>query len=63
MIIIILIKYNEFEETLITSYQVEQKQEEEEDSNILTLSLLYLQLNRIEINKCIDLRRLNRSIS
>ena len=63
MIIIILIKYNEFEETLITTYQVEQEQEEEEDSNILPLSLLYLQLNRIEINECIDLRKLNRSIS
>ena len=60
MIIIILIKYNEFEETLITSYQVEQ---EEEDFNILPLSLLYLQLNRIEINECINLRKLNRSIS
>jgi hypothetical protein len=61
MIIIILIKYNEFEETLITSYQVEQ--EEEEDSNILPLSLLYLQFNRIETNEHIDLRKLNRSIS
>ena len=61
IIIIILIKYNEFEETLITSYQVEQ--EEEEDSNILPLSLLYLQLNRMETNEYIDLRKLNRSIS
>jgi hypothetical protein len=61
MIIIILIKYNEFEETLITSYQVEQ--EEEEDSNILPLSLLYLQFNRIETNEHINLRKLNRSIS
>ena len=62
IIIIILIKYNEFEKTLITtSYQVEQ--EEEEDSNILPLSLLYLQLNRMETNEYIDLRKLNRSIS
>ena len=60
MVIIILIKYNEFEETLIT-YQIEQ--EEEEDFNILPLSLLYLQLNRIETNEYIDLRKLNRSIS
>jgi hypothetical protein len=62
LIIIILIKYNEFEENLIATYQTEQE-EEEEDSNILPLNLLYLQLNRIEINKCINLRRLNRSIS
>src|SRR5437868_7900907 len=64
IIIIILIKYNEFEETLITSCQVEQEeQKEEEDSNILPLSLLYLHLNRIRTKECIDLRKLNRSIS
>ena len=63
MIIIILIKYNEFEETLITSYQVEQEEQQEEDFNILPLSLLYLQFNRIETNEHIDLRKLNRSIS
>ena len=63
MIIIIIIKHNEFEETLITSYQVEQEEQEEEDFNILPLSLLYLQLNRIETTECINLRKLNRSIS
>ncbi|CAB5358981.1 unnamed protein product [Rhizophagus irregularis] len=62
LIIIILIKYNEFEENLIATYQTEQE-EEEENFNILPLNLLYLQLNRIEINECINLRRLNRSIS
>ena len=64
IIIVILIKYNEFEETLIASYQVEQEEQiEEDDSNILPLSLLYLHHNRIKINDCIDLRKLNRSIS
>ena len=62
LIIIILVKYNEFEENLITSYQTEQ--EREEDSNILPLSLSYLQLNRIKINEYNNnLRILNRSIS
>ena len=60
IIIIILIKYNELEETLTNFYQVD---EQEEDSNFLLLSLLYLQLNRIETNECIDLKKLNRSIS
>ncbi|CAB5381727.1 unnamed protein product [Rhizophagus irregularis] len=61
LIIIILIKYNELEESLNTSYQIEQ---EEENSNILPISLLHLQqLNRIEINEHINLRKLNRTIS
>src|SRR5688572_6426357 len=61
LIIIILIKYNELEESLNTSYQIDQ---EEENYNILPISLLYLQqLNRIEINERINLRKLNRTIS
>ena len=60
IIIIILIKYNELEETLINFYQVDKQKE---DSNFLLLSLLYLQLNRIETNEYIDLKKLNRSIS
>lgn len=60
LIIIILIKYNELEESLNT-YQIDQ---EEENYNILPISLLYLQqLNRIEINERINLRKLNRTIS
>jgi hypothetical protein len=45
-----------FEENLIATYQTKQE-EKKEDSNILPLNLLYLQLNRIEINECINLRR------
>jgi hypothetical protein len=61
LIIILLIKYNiELEETLNISYQIEQ---EEEDSNVLPLVLLYLQHNRMEINESINLKTLNRSIS
>ena len=64
LIIIILIKYNELEETLNIFYQIEQEeQEEERDLNILPLSLLYLQFNRIEINEYNNLRKLNRIIS
>jgi hypothetical protein len=58
IIIVILIKHFEFEEALITSYSTEQ--EEEEDPNILPLTLLNLQLNKEEI---IRLKRLNRLIS
>ncbi|GES88804.1 protein ANTAGONIST OF LIKE HETEROCHROMATIN PROTEIN 1-like [Rhizophagus clarus] len=56
IIIIILIKHIELEELLITSYSIEQ---EEEDFNLLPLILLYLQHNK-EIN---ELRKLNRLIS
>ncbi|RGB32259.1 hypothetical protein C1646_763078 [Rhizophagus diaphanus] len=60
LIIIILIKYNKLEESLNT-YQIDQ---EEENYNILPISLLYLQqLNRIKINERINLRKLNRTIS
>jgi hypothetical protein len=61
LMIIVLVKYNELEEILITLFQTIQ---EEEDSNILPLSLLlYLQFNRIEINEHNNLKKLNRSIS
>src|SRR5437763_16698325 len=61
LIVVILIKHFEFEETLIASYLTEQEEEEEENSNSLLLSLLNLkQLNREET---INLRRLSRSIS
>ena len=60
LIVVILIKHFEFEETLIASYLTEQE-EEEEYSNSLLLSLLNIkQLNR---EKTINLRRLSRSIS
>jgi DDE superfamily endonuclease len=57
LIIIILVKYNELEETLVITEQ------ENDNSSILPLSLLYLQFNRIEINESNDLKKLNRSIS
>lgn len=65
-IIIIFIKYNEFEETLTIFHQIEQEQEEEKEDNyfdILSLSLLCLQLNRMEINECNDIKKLNRLLS
>ena len=36
---------------------------EQEENNILFLSLLCLQFHRIEVNEYIDLRRVSRSIS
>ena len=57
IIIIILIKHFEFEQSLFASYSTEQ---EEEDSNVLFLNLLNLQLNREEIT---NLKKLNRLIS
>jgi hypothetical protein len=64
LIVIIIIKHNEFEETLITSYPTDLTYPiEQEENNILFLSLLCSQFHRIEVKECIDLRRISRSIS
>ena len=64
LIIIIIIKHNEFEETLIAPYLTDSTYPtEQEENNNLSLSLLYLQFHRIEVSECIDLRRISRSIS
>jgi hypothetical protein len=57
LIVIIIIRYNELDETLNAFHETEQ----DHDFNILPL--LYLQLNEIETNECNNLRRLNRSVS
>lgn len=64
LIFIIIIKHNEFEETLIASYLTDSTFPiEQEENNNLSLSLLYLQFHRTEVSECIDLRRISRSIS